>query len=84
MKRKLQKTLHYILTMRPEAWDILLGTLRLSCAMVFCAFVILIHLGSPTLDNLPIWRGALEYARFPAALLLCAVLASAFLDEHLR
>lgn len=84
MRQKWYKTVYYILSMREEAWGILLGTLRLSCAMVFCAFIILIHLGAPTLDTMPIWQGALEYAKFPAWLLLCAVLASAFLDEHLR
>ena len=61
-----------------------MGTLKLSCTMVFCAFVIVIHLQQPTLDTLPIWRGAMEYTTFPAMLLLCATLASAFVDEHLR
>lgn len=70
--------------MREEAWGILMGTLRLSCTMVFCAFVIVIHLQQPTLETLPVWRGAMEYATFPAMLLLCATLASAFIDEHLR
>lgn len=84
MKSKLKKTLDYILSMHEEAWGLLMGTFRLSCTMVFCAFVILIDLGTPTLENLPIWRGALEFARFPAYLLLCAVLASAYIDAHLR
>ena len=70
--------------MREEAWGILMGTLKLSCTMVFCAFVMLIELQQPTMATLPIWRGALEYASFPAILLLCATLASAFVDEHLR
>lgn len=61
-----------------------MGTLRLSCTMVFCALVMVIDLRQPTLDTLPIWRGAMEYATFPAMLLLCAILASAFVDEHLR
>ena len=61
-----------------------MNTLHLSCVMAFCAFVIVIDLGGPTVGTLSIWRGALEYARFPAALLLCGVLASAFADEHLR
>ncbi len=84
MKSKLKKTIDYILSMHEAAWDLLMGTLRLSCTMVFCAFVILVDLGAPTLENLPIWRGALEYARFPAYLLLCATLASAYVDTHLR
>ena len=61
-----------------------MGTLKLSCTMVFCAFVMLIDLQQPTMATLPIWRGALEYTTFPAMLLLCATLASAFVDEHLR
>lgn len=84
MKGNIKKTIEYILSMREEAWGLLLGTLRLSCVMVFCAFVILIELGAPTIQTLPIWRGAEAYASFPAALLLCATLASAFVDEHLR
>ena len=70
--------------MREEAWGLLMNTLHLSCVMVFCAFVIVIELGAPTIETLRLWRGALEYATFPAALLLCATLASAFIDEHLR
>lgn len=84
MRNKIRKTLDYILTMRPEAWSILIGTLRLSCTMLFCAFVLMIDLQQPTMATLPIWRGALEYASFPAILLLCAVIASALVDEHLR
>ncbi len=84
MKSKLKKTIEYILSMHEAAWGLLMGTFRLSCTMVFCAFVILIDLGAPTLANLPLWRGALEYARFPAYLLLCAILAAAYMDSRLR
>ena len=84
MKRAVQKTIEYILSMHEDAWGVLMGTLRLSCTMVFCAFVIFIHLGAPTVENLPVWRGAMEYATFPAYLLLCAVFAAAYIDAHLR
>ena len=70
--------------MREEAWGLLLNTLRLCCTMLFCAFAVLVDVESPGLDTLPLWRGAVEYSRVCAALLLCGVLASAFLDEHLR
>ena len=84
MKNMLKKTLDYIFSMPEEAWGLLMGTLRLSCTMVFCAFVMLIHLGAPTIENLPVWRGALEFARFPVYLLLLANLAAAYIDAHLR
>ena len=83
-KNALKKTLDYIFSMNEAAWDVLIGTLRLSCTLVFCSFVMLIHLGTPTVDNLPIWRAALEYASFPVYLLLCAVFAAACIDSHLR
>ncbi len=84
MKNTLKRTLDYILSMPEEAWGLLMGTLRLSCALVFCAFVTLIHLGAPTIENLPLWRGALEYARFPVYLLSLAAFAAAYIDAHLR
>ena len=70
--------------MREEAWRLLMNTVRLCCVMLFCAFVILVDVESPGLDTLSLWRGAVEYSRVCAGLLLCGVLASAFLDEHLR
>jgi hypothetical protein len=84
MKNALKKTIDYIFSMPQAAWDVLMGALRLSCTMVFCAFVMLIDLGAPTIENLPVWRGALEYARFPVYLLLCAVFAAAGIDSRLR
>ena len=84
MRNTLKKTIEYILDMHEEAWGLLMGTLRLSCTMVFCAFVMLIHLGAPTIEILPVWRGALEFARFPVYLLLLASLAAAYIDAHLR
>ncbi len=84
MRNTLKKTIEYILDMHEEAWGLLMGTLRLSCTLVFCAFVMLIHLGAPTVENLPVWRGAETWADFPVYLLLCAVFAAAYIDSHLR
>ena len=82
--KKLRQTMEYILDMREEAWDLLMNTLRLCCVMLLCAFAILVDVGSPGLDTLSLWRGAEEYSRVCSGILLCGVLASAFLDTHLR
>lgn len=84
MKSAWKKTIDYISGMHEAAWALLTGTLRLSCTMVFCAFVMLIHLGAPTIANLPVWRGAVELAAFPAYLLLIGGLAAVCADSQLR
>ena len=84
MKRALKTLAAYIGSMREEAWGLLRGALQLSCAMAFCAFVMLAHLGAPTPENLHVWRGALEWARFPAYFILLGGLAAVYADSHLR
>ena len=64
--------------------SILLGTLRLSCSMLLCAFMILISAGAPTLRNWDLYLLVEALIRAPAGLLLLAIICVAVIEERAR
>ena len=64
--------------MCPEAWYIWMGTLKLSCAMLLCAFMLL----SAPQSGFENTMLAAALAETPQGLLLVALIASALLEER--
>ncbi len=68
-------------SMCDAAFFVLLGTLRVSCAMLLCSFSLLVHIGELTPANYNLYRTAVELAVSPAGLLLLAVIVSVIMEE---
>ena len=76
--KMMKKALRNMSTMCDEAWYILMGTLKLSCAMLFCAYLLLIW-PQCGYDEIML---ASALAETPQGLLLIAILASALLEDR--
>ena len=73
----IRKAIRRMSRMCGEAWYIFMGTLKLSCAMLFCAFLLLIS--SSSYDQTML---AAALAETPQGLLMIALIASALLEER--
>ena len=82
LHKKLKKTALGIRNMSETASSILTGILKLSCAMLLCAFAIFITIGTPSLSNWNLYQLALQLASAPAALLLLAVICAVCIEER--
>ena len=74
----IRKAIRRMSRMCDEAWYIFMGTLKLCCAMLFCAFILLT---SPDCgyDELML---AAALGETPQGLLMIALIASALLEEQ--
>jgi len=63
------------------AYQAILGTLRLSCAMELCSLALILHSGPFSSRNYALYRAAMELANSPAGLLILASIASVILEE---
>ena len=61
-----------------EAWYIMIGTLRLSCVMLLCAFMLLLH-PQGAYEEMML---AAALSETPQGLLLIAVILAALIDER--
>lgn len=76
--KMMKKALRNMSTMCDEAWYIWMGTLKLSCAMLLCAYLLLIW-PQCGYDEIML---ASALAETPQGLLLIAILASALLEDR--
>ena len=76
--------LHCIRSMSPEGHELLLTALRLSCILLLCSLVLLIHTGELSWENAPLRRTALLLYRQPAGLVPLGLLGSYLLEERSR
>lgn len=76
--------LRCLYNMSEEGRELLLTALRLSCLLLFCAWVMLIHTGQLCWDNTEIYRTARALYRQPAGLILLGLLGSYLLEERSR
>jgi len=74
----MKKALRNMASMCDEAWYIWIGTLKLSCAMLLCAYLLLIW-PQCGYDEIML---ASALAETPQGLLLIAILASALLEDR--
>lgn len=74
----LKKSLLGMTQMCKESWCLFMGTIKLSCVMLFCAFLLLIG-PDRTYDHVKL---AASLAETPQGLLLIAILSSALIDER--
>ena len=74
----MKKSFIHMSRMCDEAWVIFMGTLKLSCAMLFCAWLLLI---SPRCGYEETMLSA-ALSETPQGLLLIALIASALIDER--
>ena len=74
----IRKAIRRMSRMCDEAWYIFMGTLKLACAMLLCAFMLL-TVPQPGYDTLML---ASALAETPQGLLILALIASALLEER--
>ena len=74
----IRKAISRMSRMCDEAWYIFMGTLKLCCAMLFCAFMLLIC-PNCGMDQTML---ATAMAETPQGLLMVALIASALLEER--
>ena len=75
----------YLNTIREESFCLLVGTLQICCTMVFCAFMVLVHIGTNiTPHSFGLYRLALELALSPVGILLVGGLCSVIIEDLLR
>ena len=74
----IRKAIGRMSRMCDEAWYIFMGTLKLSCAMLFCAFILLV---SPQCGYERVMLAA-SLAETPQGLMMIALIASALLEER--
>ncbi len=70
--------------MSEAAYSVLSCSLLLSCAMLFGAWVLLVHMGSLTPAERTLWLTARELYTSPAGILLLGGVASVLLEERSR
>lgn len=71
-----------ILAMSPAAWEIVVKALIFSCALVFCAWLLLMDAGALTAANYDTYLLARELYTIPQAVLLIATLAGVIVEER--
>ena len=62
------------------SYDILSGTLRLCCCMLFCSFLLLLHTGGLTVRTYSLFRLAAELQSSSAAVLLAGNVSALLLE----
>lgn len=62
----------------------LAGTLKTCCAMVFCAFILLVHIGQVTPHSFALYHMALELTLSPIGILLVGGLLSVIIEDCFR
>lgn len=81
---KLKRYIAYLNSMDEWAFAVLAGTLKTCCAMAFCAFMLLTHIGELSVRNFEVYLLALELTLSPAAILLVGGLVSVILEDMRR
>ena len=76
------KTIRRILTMSPQAWEVVIRSLQFTCVLLLCAFALLANAGTYTTETSYVYHLARELATLPQAILLLAAIASAVIEEH--
>ena len=70
--------------MSEAAFCMLSGCLQVACAMLFCAFVLLLHMRPLSPEKSTLWYMILELSSSPVGVLLLGVIACALLEERSR
>ncbi len=70
--------------MSGESGELLLTSLRLSCLLLFCAYLMLVHTGEMAPDNVSLYHTARLLYQQPASLSLLGCLGSYLLEERSR
>lgn len=64
--------------------ELLLTSLRLSCLLLFCAYLMLVHTGAMSPDNVTLYRTARLLYQQPASIFLLGCLGSYLLEQRSR
>ena len=70
--------------MSDAAFAMLSGCLQVACTMLFCAFMLLVHMGPLSPEKSELWYSILELTSSPAGILLLGIIACALLEERSR
>lgn len=82
MRRTARRMLETFLGMHETSWWILTRALCLSCVLLLCGFVLLLEVGTVTLDNFGLYRVAQTLTQMPQAVLLIGILGIACAEDH--
>ena len=78
---KLKQLFRYLNRISDESFCLLAGTLRTCCTMVFCAFMLLVHIGPVSPRSFSLYQMALELTLSPVGLLLIGGLCSVIVED---
>ena len=67
-----------------ESGELLLTSLRLSCLLLFCTYLMLVHTGAMSPDNVTLYRTARLLYQQPASIFLLGCLGSYLLEQRSR
>ena len=73
---KLRKTVHRMLSMKPDAWYIFIRSIQLCCLLLLCAFALLLEYNGDTLGKYPLYMTAQSLNESAQGILLIAVILS--------
>ena len=71
-----------ILAVCEPAWRALIGSLVGSVLLLFCSFLILVHIGPNPYTNLRLFHLAYDLAQLPFVFLLLGIITAACLEEQ--
>ena len=77
-----KRLLDRIVSMQQLPWDIWMGSLILSCVLVFCAFLLMLEEPSGLSGKYATYRCAWELVRLPQLVLLLGILVSVCVEDY--
>ena len=78
---KLRKTIHRMLSMKPDPWYIFIRSLQLCCVLLLCAFALLVEFNGDMLGKYPLYISAQSLNATAQGILLVAVILSVCMEE---
>ena len=78
-----KRLLDRIVSMQQLPWDIWMGSLILSCVLVFCAFLLMLEEPSGLSGKYDTYRCVWELVRLPQLVLLLGILASVCAEDYI-
>ena len=78
-----KRLLDRIVSMQQLPWDIWMGSLILSCVLVFCAFILMLEEPSGLSGKYDTYRCVWELVRLPQLVLLLGILASVCAEDYI-
>lgn len=79
---KIKLTIKRMLSMCPNAWYIFIKSLQAAGLMHFCSFMMLLQWNGSMMKNYELYMTAIALQESAQALLIVAIIMSAFIEDH--